>query len=48
LVLKPSFSQATGAEFIKLGDISVYDNRIDHGTTSTPRSMWHSIRIWTE
>jgi hypothetical protein len=36
LVLKPSFSQATGAEFIKLGDISVYDNRIDHGTTSTP------------
>lgn len=36
LVLKPSFSQATGAEFIKLGDISVYDNRIDHGTTFTP------------
>jgi hypothetical protein len=36
LVLKPSFSQAIGIEFLKLGDISVYDNRIDHGTTSTP------------
>ena len=36
LVLKPSFSSATGTEFLKLGDIYVYDNRIDHGTTSTP------------
>lgn len=36
LVLKPSFTTATGAQFLELGDISIYDNRIDHGSTSTP------------
>ena len=35
LVLQPAFGTATGAQFLELGDIAVYDDKITHGTTST-------------
>lgn len=35
LVLKPNFTAATGAQFLELGDILLYDNRLIHGSSST-------------
>lgn len=35
LVLKPNFSSATGAAFVHLGDIEIFDNLMIHGTDST-------------
>ena len=33
LVLKPNFTAATGAQFLELGDILLYDNRLIHGSS---------------
>jgi len=35
LVLQPNFTAAKGAKFLELGDISVFDDKITHGVTST-------------
>lgn len=35
LVLKPKFTSSTGAQFMELGDIVLYDNQIKHGSGST-------------
>ena len=35
LVLKPNFTTSTGAQFMELGDIVLYDNQLTHGTSNT-------------
>lgn len=33
-VLQPAFSQSTGAEFIRFGNVAIYDDRIEYGHSS--------------